>query len=50
MITIDWANVITGIIILVLNLIPLITQKTKYYGITLPLSVLIAVIKILFVK
>ena len=45
----DTGNIITGIIILLLNLIPFLTKKTKYYGVTLPLSVLIAVIKILFV-
>jgi len=41
-------NIITGILIFGLNLIPLLLKKTKYYGITLPLSLLIAVIRVLF--
>jgi hypothetical protein len=43
-------NLITGILILILNLIPLIFKKPKYFGITLPLSLLIALIRVLFVK
>lgn len=46
---IDNMNLITGILILILNLIPLILKKPKYYGITLPLSLLIAVIKVIFI-
>ena len=40
-------NYAIGTLILILNLIPFFTNK-KYYGITLPLSALIAVIRILF--
>jgi hypothetical protein len=42
-------NIIIGVIILILNLIPLFT-KPKYFEITLPLSILIAVIRILFIQ
>lgn len=45
---IDSLNLITGILIAGLNLVPLLLKKTKYYGITLPLSVLIAAIRVLF--
>jgi len=41
-------NIITGILILGLNLIPLLFRKTKYYGVTLPVSLLIATIRVLF--
>ena len=50
MIEINNINLITGILIFILNLIPLLTKKIKYYGITLPLSVLIIIIRIMFVK
>ncbi len=40
-------NIATGGIILILNLIPLFTNK-KYFSLTLPLSLLIAVLRILF--
>ncbi len=43
-------NLITGILILVLNVLPLILKKPKYYGITLPLSLLIAVIRVIFMN
>jgi hypothetical protein len=38
-----------GMIVLILNIIPLFT-KTKYYGITLPVSILLTVIRILFIN
>ena len=41
-------NISLGTIILILNLIPFLLKKTKYYGITLPLSILLAVIRIYF--
>ena len=40
-------NIAVGLIILVLNLIPLFTKR-KYYSISLPVSVLLAAIRILF--
>lgn len=42
-------NIILGVIILILNLIPLFTKR-KYYSISLPISVLLAAIRILFIK
>jgi len=50
MMELNSANIITGTLILILNLIPLVFRKTKYYGVTLPLSLLIAVIRIFFIK
>jgi len=50
MIELNSINLITGGLILVLNLIPLILNKPKYFSITLTLSLLIAVIRILFIK
>ncbi len=46
---IETTNLITGIAIIVLNLIPLFTNA-KYYRVTIPLSLLIAAIKILFLQ
>lgn len=45
---IDITNVITGILIVLLNLIPIILKKTKYLKVTIPLSLLIGAIKVLF--
>ncbi len=45
---IEITNVITGSAIILLNLIPLILKKTYYLKVTIPLSLLIAAIKVLF--
>lgn len=45
---IDMLNVITGSVIIILNLIPLLLKKQKYLNITIPLSLLIGAIKVLF--
>ena len=50
MIEIDSTNIITGLLVLALNLIPLISKKTKLYGLTLALSLLIVLVRIFFVK
>lgn len=50
MIELNTINILTGGLILILNLIPLILNKPKYFSITLPLSLLIAVIRVLFIK
>ncbi len=47
---INIANLITGILIIGLNIIPLLVKNPKYYSITLPLSLLIAAIRVLFIK
>lgn len=47
---IDALNLGIGFLVLILNLLPLILKKPKYYSITLILSVLIVLIRILFVK
>lgn len=49
MIEINMINLFTGLLVLILNLIPLVTKKTKYYSITLLISVLIVLIRILFI-
>ncbi|MBS3118566.1 hypothetical protein J4417_02675 [Candidatus Woesearchaeota archaeon] len=41
-------NIIVGIGIIILNVIPIILKKEKYLGVTIPLSLLIAAIKVLF--
>ena len=41
-------NIITGIVIITLNLIPLILKQPQYLKVTIPLSLLIAAIKVLF--
>lgn len=41
-------NIALGIIILILNSIPFFTKR-KYFGLTLTISVLLAVIRILFI-
>lgn len=50
MIEINNINIYLGIIVLILNAIPFITKKIKYLGITLIISILLAVIRILFIK
>jgi predicted permease len=50
MIEVNTINLTTGILVLILNLIPLITKKTPFYGLTLPLSLLIVLIRVLFIK
>ena len=47
---IDTVNLIFGGGIIILNLIPLILNKPKFLRITIPLSLLIGAIKILFIK
>ena len=42
-------NIILGIIVLILNSIPIIINKRKYFGLTLSISSLIIVIRILFI-
>lgn len=44
----DNLNIYIGIFIIIINLIPLVLKKPKYFGITIPLSLLIAMIKYLF--
>ena len=43
-------NLITGILLIIINLVPLIIKKPKYYKIALPLSLLIAAIRVLFIQ
>ncbi len=45
---IEITNIITGIMIIVLNLIPLLLKNPQYLKVTIPLSLLIAAIKVLF--
>jgi len=40
-------NIALGIIVIVLNAIPVLTKR-KYFGVTLAVSLLLAVIRILF--
>jgi hypothetical protein len=46
---IDLNNIIFGIFLIILNLIPLFTNQ-KYFKITVPLSLLIGAIKVLFLN
>jgi hypothetical protein len=50
MMSINNINIYLGIIIIILNAIPFLTGKTKYYGLTLPISILLALIRIFFVN
>lgn len=50
MIEINQINLLVGGLIIILNIIPLIFKKPKYYSITLPLSLLIGAIRVLFIK
>jgi len=45
---IEITNLIFGGLIILINLIPMITGKWKYLQITVPLSLLIGAIKVLF--
>lgn len=45
---IETTNVITGVLIIVLNLLPLVLKKPEYLKVTIPLSLLIGAIKVLF--
>lgn len=44
---IQQTNIITGVLIIILNLIPLLTKKNKYFQVTILISLLIAAIRIL---
>ena len=44
----ELTNFITGVVIILLNLIPLILKQPQYLKVTIPLSLLIAAIKVLF--
>ncbi len=46
---IEITNLIFGLAIIILNIIPLFT-KPKYYRITIPLSLLLGAIKVIFLK
>lgn len=43
-------NLIFGLLIIIINLIPIILKKNKYFHITIPLSLLIGAIKVLFLN
>ncbi len=45
---IELTNAITGILIIVLNVVPFILKKPEYLRVTIPLSLLIGAIKVLF--
>ena len=45
---IEQTNLILGSAIILLNIIPIIIKKDKYFQITIPLSLLIAAIKVIF--
>lgn len=45
---IEITNIITGLVIIVLNLIPLVLKQPQYLKVTIPLSLLIAAVKVLF--
>ncbi len=47
---IEQTNLIIGIAIIIINLIPFITKKNKYLQITIPISLLITAIRFLFFK
>ena len=47
---IDTINLIFGAGIVILNLIPLFLNKPKFLRITIPLSLLIGAIKVIFIK
>ena len=44
----ELTNIITGVLIILLNVIPILSQKPHYLKVTIPLSLLIAAIKVLF--
>ena len=41
-------NLVVGVVLIVLNAIPLILKREEYLKVTIPLSLLIAAIKVLF--
>lgn len=43
------SNLIFGITIILLNLIPILMKKQEYFKVTIPLSLLLGAIKVLFV-
>ncbi len=45
---INQIDLLFGITIIVLNLIPIILNKSKYLNITIPISLLLGAIKVLF--
>ncbi len=45
---IEQTNLIFGVIIIILNLIPFLTNQ-KYFRVTIPLSLLLAAIRVLFI-
>lgn len=47
---INTLNIAIGFLVLIINLLPLILKKPKYYSITLIVSLLIVLIRVLFVK
>jgi len=46
---IDITNLLFGLVIIILNLIPFFTNQ-KYFKITIPLSLLLGAIKVLFLN
>lgn len=47
---IDSTNLLLGVTIIILNLIPLFTKKPKYLQVTIPISLLLAAIRFLFLN
>ena len=47
---IEQTNLLFGIAIIVLNLVPVFLKKQKYFKITIPLSLLLGAIKVLFIQ
>lgn len=43
-------NIGIGLLVLIINLLPLILKKPKYYSVTLIVSLLVVLIRVLFVK
>ncbi|MEK6848165.1 MAG: hypothetical protein AABX65_00855 [Nanoarchaeota archaeon] len=48
--TIELTNLVIGLGIIILNLIPFIINEQKYFKITIPLSLLLAAIRVIFIK
>lgn len=47
---INSTDLIIGVSIIILNLIPIILNKQKYFNITIPLSLLLGAIRVLFLE
>lgn len=47
---IDLNSLVFGLLIIILNLIPIILGRNDYFKITIPLSLLIGAIKVLFLS